>query len=38
MRNRVIHGYASVDHDVIRGVVIAGLPQLINKLQRLVQS
>lgn len=38
MRNRLIHGYASVDHDVIWDVVTVDLPPLIEELERLTSS
>ena len=33
MRNRLVHGYAAVDHDVIWDVVTGDLPDLIAALQ-----
>lgn len=38
MRHRLIHGYASVDHDVIWDVVTVDLPPLIDELERLTSS
>ncbi len=36
MRNRLVHGYAAVDHDVIWDVVTVDLPSLIIELERLL--
>jgi uncharacterized protein with HEPN domain len=33
MRNRLIHGYASVDHDVVWTVVSRDLPALVSTLE-----
>src|SRR5512136_2456036 len=33
MRNRLVHGYAAVDHDVVWDVVTGDLPNLIAALQ-----
>ncbi|MEO8587435.1 MAG: HepT-like ribonuclease domain-containing protein [Acidobacteriota bacterium] len=33
MRNRLVHGYASVDHDVVWTVVTRDLPVLVAKLE-----
>ncbi len=38
LRNRLIHGYDEVDFDVLWGVVIADLPQLISDLQRILEN
>lgn len=34
MRNRLIHGYASVDHDIIWDVISADLVELIDALEQ----
>ena len=34
MRNRLVHGYASVDHDVVWAVVTSDLPALIAALDK----
>lgn len=34
MRNRLVHGYASVDHDVLWDVVATDLPALIVSLEK----
>ncbi len=36
MRNRLVHGYASVDHDILWDVVSADLVEVIEALQTLV--
>jgi uncharacterized protein with HEPN domain len=36
MRNRLIHGYFSIDHDVVWSTVTEELPPLIRKLQALL--
>lgn len=36
MRNRLVHGYASVDHDIVWNVVTGDLPGLIDELERLL--
>jgi uncharacterized protein with HEPN domain len=33
MRNRLVHGYASVDHDIVWDVVALDLPELIRTLE-----
>ena len=38
MRHRLIHGYASVDPDIVWGVVTADLPPLIAVLERSVAN
>ena len=34
MRNRLVHGYASVDHDIVWAVVTSDLPELLRHLER----
>ncbi len=34
MRNRLVHGYASVDHDIVWAVVTSDLPALLRNLGR----
>jgi uncharacterized protein with HEPN domain len=34
MRNRLVHGYASVDHDVIWDVATTDLPTLVVALEK----
>jgi uncharacterized protein with HEPN domain len=36
MRNRLIHGYASVDHDIVWQVVQVDLPALVAALDRVL--
>jgi uncharacterized protein with HEPN domain len=36
LRNRLIHGYDSVDFDVLWGIVSVDLPKLIAELERLL--
>ena len=36
MRNRLVHGYASVDHDIVWDVVAADLPELIREVERVL--
>ena len=38
MRNRLAHGYASVDHDIIWNVVSMDLVQLEDQLEELLRS
>ena len=38
MRHRLVHGYASVDHNVIWDVASIDLPELIGELERLLRS
>jgi len=38
MRNRLIHGYASVDHDILWDVVSVDLPNLVGQLEALIDS
>jgi uncharacterized protein with HEPN domain len=38
MRNRLVHGYASVDHDIVWDVVTHDLPALLPELERLVST
>lgn len=33
MRNRLVHGYASVDHDITWDVVVVDLPRLVASLE-----
>lgn len=35
MRNRLIHGYASVDHDIVWTVVTSDLPSLVREIGRV---
>jgi uncharacterized protein with HEPN domain len=37
MRNRLVYGYASVDHDIVWDVVTDDLPRLIADLERLLE-
>lgn len=36
LRNRLIHGYDDVDLDVVWGILIADLPELIGRLEDIV--
>jgi uncharacterized protein with HEPN domain len=36
MRNRLVHGYAAVDHDIVWNVVSSDLPDITKALQRLL--
>lgn len=36
MRNRLVHGYAAVDHDVVWDVVTVDLPAMIIELESLI--
>jgi uncharacterized protein with HEPN domain len=36
MRNRLVHGYAAVDHDIVWDVVTADLSEMINALEGLL--
>ena len=38
MRNRLVHGYAAVDHDIVWDVASADLPELIASLERLLEN
>lgn len=38
MRNRLVHGYASVDHDITWDVVVADLPRLATSLERAIED
>jgi uncharacterized protein with HEPN domain len=38
MRNRLVHGYAAVDHDIVWAVVTSDLPPLIEELERLLSG
>jgi uncharacterized protein with HEPN domain len=35
MRNRLIHGYGSIDLDIVWQIVIADLPPLVNALEKI---
>jgi uncharacterized protein with HEPN domain len=35
MRNRLVHGYASVDHDIVWTVVTSDLPSLVREIGRV---
>jgi uncharacterized protein with HEPN domain len=37
MRNRLVHGYASVDHEIVWDVVTDDLPRLIADLERTLE-
>jgi uncharacterized protein with HEPN domain len=37
MRNRLVHGYAAVDHDIVWDVITRDLPALLTELERLVK-
>jgi uncharacterized protein with HEPN domain len=36
MRHRLVHGYASVDHDIVWDVVSGDLPEVIEALKKLL--
>ena len=36
MRNRLIHGYDSVDHDILWDTITTDLPQLLDELGRIL--
>ena len=36
MRNRLVHGYAAVDHDIVWNVVSADLREMIDALERIL--
>jgi len=36
MRNRLVHGYAAVDHDILWNVVSSDLPEMIEALEQLL--
>ena len=36
MRHRLVHGYASVDHDIVWDVTTSDLPDLISKIEALL--
>ena len=36
MRNRLVHGYASVDHDIVWDVLSGDLPEVINSPEELL--
>ena len=36
MRNRLIHGYSSVDHDIVWDVVTYDLPALVARLEKML--
>jgi uncharacterized protein with HEPN domain len=38
LRNRLIHGYDSVDFDVLWQIVTADLPQLVSDLERCLEA
>jgi uncharacterized protein with HEPN domain len=38
MRNRLVHGYASVDHDIIWTVVTSDLPALVHEIRKTTAS
>ena len=38
LRNRLIHGYDSVDFDVLWGIVTADLPKLIDELAHCLRD
>ena len=38
MRNRLVHGYASVDHDIVWDVVAGDLAEVIDSLQELLSG
>lgn len=38
MRNRLVHGYASVDHDIVWDVVSGDLARVIDALEELLPS
>ena len=37
-RNRVAHGYLGIDDDVVWDIVQTGVPQMLSKLRRLMDS
>ena len=38
MRNRLVHGYAAVDHDVVWAVATMDLPALITELEAALEK
>ena len=38
MRNRLVHGYASVDHDIVWDVVTHDFPALLTELEHLLKA
>jgi uncharacterized protein with HEPN domain len=38
MRNRLVHGYASVDHDIIWTVVTSDLPAPVHEIRKTTAS
>ena len=38
MRNRLVHGYAAVDHDIVWVVVRSDLPDLVSRLEPALES
>jgi len=38
MRNRLVHGYAAVDHDIVWDVASVDIPALIPSLERLLET
>lgn len=38
MRNRIVHGYWSIDEDVLRDTAAVDIPQLIKQLERILTA
>jgi len=38
MRNRLIHGYASVDHHIVWNVITLDLPALLHRLREILSA
>jgi uncharacterized protein with HEPN domain len=38
MRNRLVHGYSAIDHEIVWGTVTNELPELIGKLKALTEA
>ena len=38
LRNRLIHGYDAVDHDILWQIITADLPPLIRELEKLTET